>query len=87
MIGGGCTYVVLINRQDKPRTIDAIEITSSGKTVAPTLQEAVQVIHRSDMDLADAMQNTKRCERVEMVIKNQPLTMAPYSITPVRQEV
>ncbi|MDA7932199.1 hypothetical protein N9B53_00110 [Mariniblastus sp.] len=81
MAGTDSTYVMLINRQGKACKINQISISYSGKTSTPTLLEAIQLSHRSDMALAEAMQNTKRCERVELNIKNQPLTLAPYSIT------
>ena len=81
MTGTDNTYVMLLNRQSKDRTIDAIGVASSGETVAPTLLEAVQLTHRSDMDLADAMQDTERCERVELDVEQQSLTLPPYSIT------
>lgn len=66
------------------RKIDAIDVAYSGKTVTPQLLEAVQLTHRSDMDLADAMQNTKRCQRMELDASQQPISLQPYSITRVK---
>jgi hypothetical protein len=81
MVGADDTYVMLINRGGVERKLDAIDVASSGKTVAPKLLEAVQLMHRSDMDLADAMQDTERCERVELDVNQATLTLPPYSIT------
>ncbi|TWT81490.1 hypothetical protein CA13_29430 [Planctomycetes bacterium CA13] len=80
MAGADNTYVILLNRQGKIRKINTIRITSSDKASTLTLLEAVQLTHRSDMDLDDAMQDTERCERVELG-STQPLTLPPYSIT------
>jgi hypothetical protein len=81
MTGQDSTYVMLLNRQSKTRTIDTMKISSSGKASAPTLVEVVQLTHRSDIALADAMQNTERCERVELETNQPSLTLQPYSIT------
>lgn len=83
MVGPESTYVMLVNRQDKIRKINTINITSSGNASTPTLLEAIQLAHRSDMPLADAMQNTERCERVELD-PTLPLTLSPFSITRIR---
>jgi hypothetical protein len=81
MTGTDNTYVMLLNRQSKVRTIGKIDLTSSGKASTPTLLEALQLTHRSDMDLAKAMQDTQRCERVELETNQQSFTLPPYSIT------
>lgn len=81
MVGEDCTYVLLLNRKGNARSIDIKAIAYSGKASSPKLLEAVQLKHRSDMPLAKAMQNTKRCDRVELDVEKQPLTLAPYSIT------
>lgn len=81
MTGADNTYVMLLNRKIEERKIATIKIASSGKTSTPTLLEAVQLTHRSDVALADAMQDTERCDRVELDINQQSLTLPPYSIT------
>lgn len=81
MTGAGNTYVMLLNRQSEARKIDAIDVASSGKTVVPKLLEAVQLTHRSDKELADAMQDTERYERVELDVEEQSLILPAYSIT------
>lgn len=81
MAGTNNIYVILLNRKDKVRKIDAITIASSGKTLTPTVIEGVQLTHRSDMTLAEAMQTTERCERVELKTNKESLTLQPYSIT------
>ena len=81
MMGADNIYVMLLNRQGKIRKIDRIDVASAGKAFTPGLIEGVQLTHRSDMTLADAMQDTERCERVELDTNQQSLTLPPYSIT------
>jgi hypothetical protein len=50
------------------------------------LLEALQLTHRSDMDLGDAMQDTERCERIELDTDQQSLMLPPYSITRLKLE-
>lgn len=81
MVGADSIYVMLLNRRGKIRKIDAIDVSSSGKAFTPTVIEGIQLTHRSDMSLAEAMQDTERCERVELGTNEQSLMLPPYSIT------
>ncbi len=74
-------YVMLLNRQSKVHQIGAIDVAFDGKAFTPNLIEGVQLTHRSDMALAEAMQNTDRCVRVELKTDQRSLTLPPYSIT------
>jgi hypothetical protein len=46
------------------------------------LSAGVQLLHRTDMPLEQAMQDTERCERVQLSpAQLESVTLPPYSIT------
>lgn len=88
ILGQNRAYILLINRHADAYTIDGASVTSSGSPVAIVPDRAVQLTHRTDMPLADAMQDTERCEHVEIPIASgTTLTLPPYSITRLECEL
>jgi hypothetical protein len=82
LIGQDRAYVLLINKHAGEYSIDGVTTTRSGKTDRAKLASAVQLTHRADMPLSEAMQDTERCERVELSASQlSPMRLPPYSIT------
>ena len=76
----GC--ILLINRRANRYTIDQIDMIDSNESVAFVLTGAVQLTHRTDLSLSAAMQDTERCERIEIPAEQAgSLTLPAYSFT------
>lgn len=82
LIGEETAYVILINRSGQEHIIENPTFVRSGEVVDSDLTEAVQLSHRSDMPLRDAMQNTERSDYVERTTSQlRPIHLPSYSIT------
>ena len=80
MAGRDNVYVLLANRAGEVRKIDRFDF-GARNVFKPAVLEGVQLTHRTDMALGEAMQDTERCERVELDVNDESLTLPPYSIT------
>ncbi len=63
---------------DEPGSPSTLLLT---KAFRSRLLDVVQLTHRIDLDLGEAMQNTERYERVELDVNQETLTLPPDSIT------
>jgi hypothetical protein len=66
LIGSRKGYVMLVNKHASEYRIDGLTALSLGKMTKPKFSGAVQLVHRTDMPIAKAMQDVERCERVEL---------------------
>ena len=82
LVGEDTAYVILINKHGQRHTVEAPTLIRSGKAIQANLTTAVQLTHRADMPLSEAMQDTERCERVELPASQiGPIDLPPYCIT------
>jgi hypothetical protein len=68
-------YLMIVNKYGNEHTLDKVSASA-------TCSAGVQLLHRTDMPLEQAMQNTERCERVELSADQlSSVNLPPYSIT------
>jgi len=80
--GKGKSYLMVVNKQGREHTVGEVSLLSSGAPSTAKLAGGVQLLHRTDMPLEKAMQDTERCERVPMSpAQLESLKLPPYSIT------
>ena len=72
LVGSEKGYGILLNRCGE----------SYALTLPKTVTAGVQLTHRTDMPLIQAMQDTHRCEKTELQLSDShPVILPPYSIT------
>jgi hypothetical protein len=80
--GNERTYLMLINKHGREHTLDRVSLRSAGEASTARISAGVQLFHRADMPLEQAMQNTERCERIQLTAAQlETLILPPYSIT------
>ncbi|TWU33244.1 hypothetical protein Poly41_49960 [Novipirellula artificiosorum] len=82
LVGEDRVHVLVINRHDNQYTVEQVAMTDTERKLGFRLTGGIQLTHRADRSLAEAMQDTERCERVEISASNgDSITLPAYSIT------